>query len=292
VRGGARLTARAVSGVSVIYGVEGAIEMNGTELLTIKEFSDFTGVSQATLRYYDKIGLFSPIHRGDNDYRHYSPQQIITINYINVLSDIGISLKQIKDMEHDRSPEQILETLTEHEKRLDTQMRHLYESYSTIHILREMIDTGCNSDDEAITDEYHDETPIILGPVNDFNGNTLFYETFINFYKQAEGMGICLNYPIGGYFESMESFLSEPSQPTCFFSLDPHGHQKKPGGRYVTAFTRGYYGDMGDVGERLTTHFTKNKLPVSGPLYVIYVHDEISVKEPDLYLAQVSVLIR
>ncbi|MDR1042517.1 MAG: MerR family transcriptional regulator [Clostridiales Family XIII bacterium] len=266
--------------------------MNGTELLSMKKFSEFTGINQTTLRYYDKIGLFSPVSRGTNDYRNYSPQQIITINLINVLSDLGVPLKQINEMVHDRTPEKLLAVLTSHEKNLDAQMRHLYESYSTIHILRELIQTGCAADESAVSEVEMDAMPLIMGPENDFQDNTLFYETFINFYKRAEEMGINLNYPIGGYFETTDDFWAEPSQPTCFFSLDPHGHHEKPAGRYVVAYSRGYYGEMGDVTERLKSYSATHNIHTDGPLYVIYLHDEISVADPKEYLAQVSILVR
>ena len=39
--------------------------------MTIKEFSNITGIKSQTLRYYDQIGLFSPEHRGENGYRYY-----------------------------------------------------------------------------------------------------------------------------------------------------------------------------------------------------------------------------
>jgi DNA-binding transcriptional MerR regulator len=258
----------------------------------MKKFSDFTGINQTTLRYYDKIGLFSPASRGENDYRNYSPEQIITINLINVLTDLGVPLKQIDEMVQDRTPEKVLDVLASHEKNLDAQMRRLYESYSTIHVLRELIQTGCAADESAVSGVDMDAMPLIMGPVNDFKDDTLFYETFINFYKRADERGINLNYPIGGYFETTEDFLASPSRPTCFFSLDPHGHGEKPAGRYVVAYSRGYYGEMGDVANRLTSYMTKHKVRSDGPLYVIYVHDELSIADSKQYLAQVSILIK
>jgi DNA-binding transcriptional MerR regulator len=258
----------------------------------MKKFSDFTGVNQTTLRYYDRIGLFSPVERGENDYRHYSPMQIITINLINVLTDLGIPLKQISEMEQGRTPRKILSVLTAHEKELDAQMRHLYESYSTIHVLRELIRTGCEADESEVYDVKMDAAPLIMGEVNHFEDGKLFYEAFIKFYKQAQGMGMNLNYPVGGYFESIDAFRASDSQPTRFFLLDPHGHQQKPAGQYIMAYSRGYYGDMGDAEERITKYADEYGLEFAGPLYVVYVHDEISIKEPDRYLSQVSVLVK
>jgi hypothetical protein len=105
-------------------------------------------------------------------------------------------------------------------------------------------------------------------------------------------MGINLNYPIGGYFETTDDFWAAPSQPTCFFSLDPHGHHEKPAGRYVVAYSRGYYGEMGDVTKRLMSYTAEHNIHSDGPLYVIYVHDEISISDPKEYLAQISILVR
>ncbi|MCL2140388.1 MAG: MerR family DNA-binding transcriptional regulator [Dehalococcoidia bacterium] len=39
---------------------------------TVKEFAQVSRITAATLRYYDKIGLLSPLSRGENnDYRYY-----------------------------------------------------------------------------------------------------------------------------------------------------------------------------------------------------------------------------
>jgi len=65
--------------------------------LTIKEFSELSGIDASTLRYWDEIGLFSPAHRNtENNYRYYAPTQIIAINFITVLSRLNIPLKTIR----------------------------------------------------------------------------------------------------------------------------------------------------------------------------------------------------
>ncbi|MDR1891661.1 MAG: MerR family transcriptional regulator [Oscillospiraceae bacterium] len=263
--------------------------MNGTELMTMKKFAEFSGVKTTSLRYYDEIGLFCPAQRGENNYRYYSPQQIITVNLIQTLTKLDIPLEQIGEMERNRTPEKIMEMLIEQEENLDRQLRHIRECYTIIHTITRMIQTGCAAKETEITDCELREFPVVMGPVNDFENNQLFYETFIRFCSEAERQRINLCYPIGGYFESIDVFLETPAQPTRFFSLDPTGTDKKAAGRYLVGYARGYYGEMGDVPQRLTAYAREHNLKFTGALYVIYVHDELSVKETHRYLAQVSV---
>ena len=67
-------------------------------LYKIGEFSNITGLSVKTLRYYDDIDLFKP---SDVDlftgYRYYSVDQIKDIELINKLKSVGFSLEEIKN---------------------------------------------------------------------------------------------------------------------------------------------------------------------------------------------------
>ena len=121
--------------------------MTENDLLSITEFSERTGIKQSTLRYYDEIGLFSPVVRGDNEYRYYAPHQIIGVNLINVLAGLGVSLKQIGDMERNRTPDGLLTLLSQQESKLDADMRRLQRSYSVIHQLRSLTQSGLAADE-------------------------------------------------------------------------------------------------------------------------------------------------
>ena len=67
-------------------------------LYKIGEFSNMTGLSVKTLRYYDDIDLFKPI---DVDlftgYRYSSYDQIHDLEIINILKSVGFSLEEIKN---------------------------------------------------------------------------------------------------------------------------------------------------------------------------------------------------
>ncbi|MEM9157032.1 MAG: MerR family transcriptional regulator [Cyanobacteria bacterium P01_F01_bin.33] len=78
-------------------------------MFRIGEFSKIAQVPASQLRYYDDIGLFTPIRSdAETGYRYYSVQQLVQLNRILALKDLGLSLEQIKRLLADEvSPEEI-----------------------------------------------------------------------------------------------------------------------------------------------------------------------------------------
>jgi len=264
--------------------------MNTNDLLSIKDFSKFTGIPQSTLRYYDEIGLFSPVLRGDNNYRYYSCPQITTVNLINTLAALDIPRKEIIELANSRTPKSILERFSKQEDLLNEQMRHIYESHSIIHTFRKLIEQGLSANEKEVSICTTDTLPFTMGPKNDFHANEQFYDSFVNHCHYVESIGVSLSYPVGGYYTNLDAYIAMPSQPTNFFSLNPVGKCSKPAGHYLVGYTRGYYGEMGDLPKRLLKYADKHKLSPKGSVYVVYLHDEISMKDCE-YLAQVSVAL-
>jgi len=73
-----------------------------------------------------------------------------------------------------------------------------------------------------------------------------------------------------------------------FFSNDPKGHEQKAAGLYLVGYTRGYYGQTNDLPERMTAFAKKSGLVFTGPVYNLYLFDEISIDDPNQYLLQAS----
>jgi len=265
--------------------------MNESTLLSIKDFADFTGVNQSTLRYYDEIGLLPAAARGENNYRYYVPFQIIKLNYIHVLIDLGVPLSIIKDMDTDRTPESVIELLNCQEAKLDYRLYEIQNAYSIIHTYRTNIERGIVSQDGVIRIENLDETRFILGQVNDFNDNNTFYEAFVRFCQSARKRRINLRYPVGGYHDDINVFLNEPNRPNRYFSLDPLGNSTRPQGKYLVGYKRGYYGEFGDIPSKIEAYAKENGLFFRGPVYVIYLLDEITMREPGQFLSQIAVSV-
>ena len=261
--------------------------MNETSLLSIREFSEFTGVSQSALRYYDEIGLLPAASRGENNYRFYAPFQIIKLNYINVLIDLGVPLSAIKDIDKVRAPKNAIELLSRQEIKLDYQLHELQVAYSIIHAYRKNIQDGLMAEDGAVKVEDLSEMRFVLGQENKFVKGDTFFSEFINFCKSADENRINLRYPIGGYYANIDTFLKSPEYPNRFFSLDPLGNNTQPAGRYLVAYKRGFYGEFGDATRRIAAYAKRHSLLLSGPVFIIYLLNEISTADPSEYLARI-----
>lgn len=265
------------------------------DFLSINEFAKFVGISASALRHYDHMGVFIPARRGtefENKYRFYSPLQITTVKMIRVLTEIGVPLKTIKELTQSRTPERIIKLLRKNKDMVAGEIGFLREAHAIISTYLDLLNEAISISETEISVSEMPEHRIILGGLNDFNGETGFMREFTRFCDAPHEPTLNMSYPIGGYFEDMAVFLHEPSQPTRFFSLDPKGYEQKATGLYLTGYTRGYYGQTNDLPKQMARFAKKNGLVFSGPVYNIYLTDELSVMDPDQYLLQVSASVR
>ena len=263
--------------------------MDHTAMLSIKAFSDFTGINESTLRYYDKIGLLTPEFRGANNYRYYSPLQTITVDFIKVLIKVGVPLSTIRNMHKGRTPQSVLALLRQQENILDERLFELQTAYSIIHTYCNNIETGISAELRDISIQKLGDARIILGPEADFSNAKTFYEPFMQFCDAAHENKIDLHYPIGAYHENIEVFLDAPGRPTRWFSLDPRGNSKRSAGQYLVTYHQGYYGEFEGIPQRLAAYAQANNIVFKGPVYVIYLLDEISVADHKRYVSQIMV---
>ncbi|AIF49685.1 MerR family transcriptional regulator [Pelosinus sp. UFO1] len=65
---------------------------------TIGRLASKFNLSRSTLRYYDSIGVLSPIKRGKGNYRIYSEEDCKRLEQIANYRQIGLSLQEIKEI--------------------------------------------------------------------------------------------------------------------------------------------------------------------------------------------------
>jgi DNA-binding transcriptional MerR regulator len=262
------------------------------DLLSINEFSQLTGIEVSTLHYWDEIGVFSPIERNpENNYRYYSIAQIPTLNFVTTLSELDVPLRTIAELRKDRNPENMLKLLEKKERELDMELRAIRLRSSIIHTRQELIRYGLRADETQISVLPREEKALILWSRNEYGETDTFIKPLAAFISQATEQRINLSFPVGGYWESMESFEKEPSRPDRFFSIDPTGTHIRKAGKYLIGFARGYYGEMGDLPERMAAYVKENALFVSGAVYTMYLHEEICTADKSQYLSQTCVAV-
>jgi DNA-binding transcriptional MerR regulator len=267
----------------------------GRNYLNVTEFAKLVGITAEALRHYDRKDIFKPAKYGnefDNKYRLYDPTQITTIKMIRVLTEIGVPLHTIKELSQNRTPEKLMKLLSKHQGIIADELRFLQDTFLVISTFLELLTDGISAMESEISVSEQPEKQIILGDVNDFSDSVGFYREFISFCNVMHEPTLNLAFPVGGYFESMDEFLHHPSLPTRFFSLCPNGREKKAAGLYLIGYTRGYYGQTNDLPGKLTEFAKKNGLVCNGPVYQLYLFDEMSIVDKDQYLLQVSVSVK
>jgi DNA-binding transcriptional MerR regulator len=72
---------------------------------SIAEVARMAHVTSRTLRHYDEIGLLPPARIGMNGYRYYEREQLLRLQHILLLRELGVALgtiAQILDGQHDQ----------------------------------------------------------------------------------------------------------------------------------------------------------------------------------------------
>ena len=79
------------------------MELTEQSMVTIKQFSKLTGLSQRVLRHYHQIELLIPTYININAYRFYGFQNFETAQQILLFKELGFSLKEIKEIIYSKS---------------------------------------------------------------------------------------------------------------------------------------------------------------------------------------------
>nr|WP_283125469.1 MerR family transcriptional regulator [Providencia sp. PROV266] len=103
---------------------------------TISEFSELTGFSIYTLRYYEKEGILNPA-RQNNNHRFYSNHDVEWMKFIIRLKETGMPLKEIKQYANlrelgDKTAQQRMELLIKHYEYLEQQLHILNDHLSNL----------------------------------------------------------------------------------------------------------------------------------------------------------------
>jgi DNA-binding transcriptional MerR regulator/ADP-ribose pyrophosphatase YjhB (NUDIX family) len=99
-----------------------------------------SGVTARTLRYYDEIGLLQPARVGANGHRYYEREQLLRLQQVLLLRELGLDLATIGDVvDAQRDP---VEALRRHHRRLLDERGRLHRLASTVAATIEHLEKG------------------------------------------------------------------------------------------------------------------------------------------------------
>ena len=257
------------------------------------DFAKFSRTTRDTLHHYDKIGLLSPLSRGENNYRYYSIGQLAVVNVIRTLQELGLSLAEIKKLKDSRTPELVDEVFICQIEKIDLKIDDWVRARKLLYTLHKAIHSVLNIDEQAITIQFMPAEAIILGDLNDYSRGRNDYDALFDFYHviNKKYPNLDMNYPVWGCFSEDRIKRGDWKWPDRYFFHNPEGHDKKPASLYAVGYTRGGYGHCGDLYNRIIDYIGDNGFEMCGNAYEEYPLNEICINNDENYLIRVMITV-
>ena len=126
--------------------------------LSVSKMAKMTGISAHTLRYYDKIGLYSPDYVDEKTgYRYYSINQVSYAPMIRYLRYLDIPIDQIKRFQEDTSIENTLDILHTQQSIIRYQIDNLERMYRELNHRVSDIETSRTAEQGKVLFTHMDE---------------------------------------------------------------------------------------------------------------------------------------
>src|SRR5690554_5738596 len=84
------------------------------DTIDIARLARLTGVTSRTLRHYDRIGLLTPARTGTDGRRHYGRAEMLRLQHILVLRELGTGLDRIGRIVDAHDPAVTIAQLRDH----------------------------------------------------------------------------------------------------------------------------------------------------------------------------------
>ena len=100
--------------------------------LSDSQFDRLCNTTRDTLRHYYETGILLPRIDENNGYHYYSSSQISSFYFISTFRQAGCSLKEISNLIHDASGENIKQTAKEKIKEMESELQKIQQKINTI----------------------------------------------------------------------------------------------------------------------------------------------------------------
>ncbi|MCL2427007.1 MAG: MerR family DNA-binding transcriptional regulator [Oscillospiraceae bacterium] len=268
--------------------------MHRTGLLSISDFAEFSRTTRDTLLHYDRIGLLSPVLRGDNNYRYYSGNQLPIVNVIRTFQQLGMSLDEIMRLKDHRTPE-LANTVFERQiEEIDNKISEWVNARKLLLTLKKAITSVSGIDESVITVKHLPAEAIILGEINDYSRSRTDYDALLSFYHDIAQKypNIDLNYPVWAMYSQDQLIKRDWNNPERYYFYNPDGYDRRPAALYAIGYTRGGYKPNNELYERLEEFIIENDYEICGNAYEEYPLNEICAINDNDYLIRIMITVR
>lgn len=267
------------------------------QYFTTGEFAKLCGISKQTLIFYDKVGIFSPEYKDKNNYRYYSVYQYDTLDILQSLREIGMSLEEIKEYIKNRSPQLCVEMLKEEEKKIKAKIKKLKKISSKIqNRINTTVEGVSKMDNEEIYMSNRCEEYLVLSSdlssINDGN----FMMELIDFTNYCKSKNLYQGYELGAIVSNENIKNGDYLSISSFYlKIDKKIKDKKlyikPKGMYACIKHIGRYEDSYKSYEKLKKYIYDNNYKIIGNSYEESILDFFCESNEENYMTEISIQI-
>lgn len=102
--------------------------------LSVSQFARLCNTTRDTLRHYYETGILLPRIDDNNGYHYYSASQISSFYFISTFRKAGCSLKEISNLIHDSSKENIRATANQKMLEMESELKKIQQKIDTINM--------------------------------------------------------------------------------------------------------------------------------------------------------------
>lgn len=251
-------------------------------LYSIGDASRLGGISQRTLRHYDKLGIIRPDHIAQSGYRYYSEETLLKVPVVNYLKSMGFSLEEVATVLSSKDFHAIeglfrrqLDAVDERQAELEVQQRIISDWVELIdeanHVLAmrpQEVSVAYLSGRSLLSMEY------------EFSGNYADALINLDFTAFVRDRGNVITGPVMLWHESLERCRTPRRYPERVRVLQaslrpPEGPDafEVPGGVYLRAYHTGPFEALPGTYERMVAHGKACGYRLTGPSIERFVTD-------------------
>lgn len=261
------------------------------------EFAKIVGVTKHTLFHYDKLRIFSPQIKGENEYRYYSSSQVEPFFVISALKELGMPLKEIKAYLDMRSPKELISLLNIQKEKID---KEIYRLVAIKDLISQKVNTTQSifniNEEKIFISKEENELLFISSALPSLNYENIPL-SFANHMRCCTENNITSPFAVGQMLSLKNVKETNHNLYSFFYTkisvpLTNDNLYTKDEGNYLTAYHTTGYNSIGETYLKILEFANENTLILGDYFFEDVILDELSVSGYENFVIKISILIK
>ena len=261
---------------------------------TTGEFAKLCHTTKETLFHYDQLGLLKPDLVKENGYRYYLSKQYFEYDFIKVLQEAKMSLKEIQLFMKERNSQNFVNILSEKNQELENEKKKIQRMQYRIQQAIHMTEYGMKTKHmEPFFEECKEEHLLTISlPGRQMTDKEMM--TYISEHLEyCHQNHLTEELPIGSIVYKNQ-YLKGSYNENCYYvriekKRKDDNYWLKPKGLYGTILHEGFYDTIHESVCKLLDFIEKEGYQVIGDMYEYESHNHFTSQDIYKYLIQISI---